>query len=55
MVVENAPPLVEDLTLFGGCGALLSIPLLLRCHQANKSGFISNLIISIDASRYRER
>jgi len=42
MVVEDAPPLVEDLTLFGGCGALLSLPLLLH-HQANKSGFISNI------------
>jgi hypothetical protein len=55
VVVEDTPPLVEDLTLFGGCGALLSLSLLLRYRQANKSDFISNLIISTDASRYRER
>jgi hypothetical protein len=47
MVIEDTPSLVEDLTLFGGCGALLSLPLLLRCHKAKKSDFISNLIKSI--------
>jgi hypothetical protein len=55
MVVEDAPPLVEDLTQFGGCDVLLSLPLLLRCHQENKSGFIRNLIIQYQMLAGTER